>query len=119
MSIRIANKEDCPAIYDLICEIENCRLPYPRFARIFGQQLDSSLYENLVWEEDGKILGVLNLRIEDQLHHAAPMAEILEFAVSPSCRSKGIGHKMMVVACDAARSRRGCTFYLLNIATIM
>lgn len=107
MIIRTAFFNDCPAIHSLICEIENCQLPYQRFSHIFQNQLDSPLYENLVCEDEGKILGVLNLRIEDQLHHTAPMAEILEFAVSPDCRSQGIGHKMMAAACDLARTR-GC-----------
>lgn len=107
MIIRSATLEDCPAIHTLICEIENCQLPYPRFAQIFQHQLESDFYESLVCEDGGKLLGVLNLRIEDQLHHTAPMAEILEFAVSPQCRSLGIGRKMLAAACETARTR-GC-----------
>lgn len=108
MHYRIAQKEDCRPIYELICETENSTLPYDRFAQIFHQQLNSSLYECLVCEEGGSVIGMLNLRMEEQLHHAARIAEILEFAVHPDYRSKGIGKKMLSIACQLARER-GCT----------
>lgn len=48
---------------------------------------------------------MLNLRFEEQLHHADWIAEIMEFVVDPSCRSKGIGAGMFEEVCRIARER--------------
>lgn len=48
------------------------------------------------------MIGLLNLRIEEQLHHAGSMAEIVELVVSPTHRSGGIGHRLLERACDIA-----------------
>lgn len=108
MYFRIAAEQDCRAIYGLICEMENALLSYDRFSRIYRNQLDSSMYECLVCEAEGAVIAVLNLRMEDQLHHTTKIAEILEFAVHPDWRSNGIGRKLLAFACHHAR-QQGCT----------
>ncbi|MEE0111482.1 MAG: GNAT family N-acetyltransferase [Oscillospiraceae bacterium] len=105
---RKAALDDCESIYQLICEMEQKTLPYSRFADIFRKQLQNEQYYCIVCEKDGRVVGVLNLRLEEQLHHAQRIAEILEFVVSASCRSQGIGKEMLSWACRIAGDL-GCT----------
>ena len=95
---RKANQKDEKQIYQLMCQLEQTQLPYDRFAEIFRQQLAKEQYYCLVWEEEGRVVGVLNLRWEGQLHHAGKVAEILELIVSPDCRNQGVGRKMFARA---------------------
>ena len=107
MHYRFGNNRDCPQIYDLICQLEQTRLPWDAFSRIWENQMASSAYLSLVCEEEGTILGVLNLRFEEQLHHARWIAEIMELAVRAELRSKGIGKKLFQWACEISREK-GC-----------
>lgn len=105
---RKAIKTDCKAVYDLICDLEHKQLPYNAFAEIFSEQTEDSRFYCLLWENAGHVLGVLNLRFEQQLHHASRIAEILEFSVDTSCRSQGIGKQMFTEACRIAEAA-GCS----------
>lgn len=104
---RMANQKDEIAIYGLMCQLEQTQLPYDRFAEIFRRQLAGEQYCCLVWEEEGRVVGVLNLRWEGQLHHAGKVAEILELIVDSSCRNQGVGHKLFARACRLAQ-QAGC-----------
>ena len=105
---RKATVSDCKKVYDLICDMENKKLPYARFQEIFGDQLSNRNYYCLIREQDSHIAGVLNLRLEEQLHHAENIAEIMEFAVDPDFRNQGIGKEMLEQACLIAKEH-GCT----------
>lgn len=100
--------EDCSAIHRLICELEHKELPYDAFAQIYHAQVSEDRYYCFVCERNSEIIGVLNLRFEGQLHHSSRIAEIIEFAVDPSCRGKGIGAEMFSEACRLAKEH-GCT----------
>lgn len=99
---------DCRAIYELICDMENKRLPFDIFSSIYQKQLQNINYSCIVYELDCKVCGVLNLRFEEQLHHTERIAEILEFAVDASHRDKGIGKELLVAACQISKNM-GCT----------
>jgi len=104
---RNGTPEDCGAIYALVCEMENKALPYDRFAAIYQSQLRDGRCQCLVCELDGAVAGFINLRCEEQLHHAERIAEILELVVEPGRRRQGVGKGLLAEACRAAR-RRGC-----------
>ena len=53
------------------------------------------------------VVAFINLRYEDQLHHAARIAEVLELVVDPAQRSQGIGGRLFDYACGQARAH-GC-----------
>ncbi|MDW2796898.1 GNAT family N-acetyltransferase [Clostridium boliviensis] len=108
MKYRKSDLDDCKAIYSLICELENRELPYERFCTIYRKQLSDCNYYCLVCEQDDIVIGVLNIRFESQLHHAEHIAEILEFAVSNTCRSKGIGKELFSQSCEIAKDN-GCS----------
>lgn len=105
---RKANIEDCSEVYALICELEGKELPYKEFAKIFSEQVKDEHYYCLVYEYEDKVIAVLNLRFEGQLHHASKIAEIMEFEVSEKYRSGGIGKQMVTAAFEIARDL-GCS----------
>lgn len=105
--VRNAVLQDEEQVYRLICLLEQTRLPRQPFLEIFRRQLESPAYCCLVWEEQGRVEGVLNLRWEEQLHHGGKVGEILEFVLEEDCRGQGIGKIMFARACELAR-RNGC-----------
>ena len=104
---RKATLNDCEKIYHLICDMECKQLPFHRFYSIFQEQLDDRHYYCLVCECDD-VIGILNLRFENQLHHSEPIAEIMEFAIDAKYRNQGIGKEMFTNACQIAKEF-GCT----------
>ena len=101
--LRKATAEDCKGVYDLICELENEKFNYSKFLDIFCVQLSDKNYYCLICEKEQKIVGVLNLRFEAQLHHTDYIAEIMEFVVNSLCRNMGIGKEMFKKANQVAR----------------
>lgn len=108
MVYRKSTLEDCRAVYDLICDMENKELPYDKFEKIYHNQINDSNYYCLVCEHDGMVIGALNMRFEDQLHHSEMIAEILEFAVATAYRNMGIGKEMLSQSCQIAKDN-GCS----------
>lgn len=105
--IRYGTADDCKYVYSLICDMESRQLPYEPFEQIYCTQLKSSLYTCLIYELEGKVMGCINLRTEQQLHHAGKICEIMELVVDNSCRSRGIGKMLFEAACEEAK-RQGC-----------
>ena len=104
---RKATAEDCGRVYALICDMEQKALPYDRFRAIFERQLQSESYCCLVLEENGAVVGELNLRFEEQLHHAERIAEVMEFAMDAAYRNRGLGAGLFAYACERAKEQ-GC-----------
>lgn len=104
---RKATFQDWPAVHRLICEMEEKELPQAEFCQIFRAQTQDDRYYCLLWEQDGQVTGMLNLRFEGQLHHAERIAEILEFSVAAPCRNQGTGRALFAQACQIAR-QKGC-----------
>ena len=88
---RKATLNDCEKVYNLICDMERKQLPLDKFCSIYREQINNRHYYCLVCEYDNNVIGVLNLRFEEQLHHSACIAEIMEFAVDEAYRKQGIG----------------------------
>ncbi len=105
---RKSTLDDCRVIYSLICDMENKKLPYDKFEKIYHNQINDYHYYCLACEQDGMVIGALNMRFEEQLHHAERIAEILEFSVNSTCRNKGIGKEMFFQSCQIAKDN-GCS----------
>ena len=105
---RKATVSDCTKIYDLICDMERRVLPFERFQDIFYNQLNNNHFYCLVNDNNDRVIAVLNLRFEEQLHHTDRIAEIMEFAVDAAFRGQGIGKAMLEEACKIAREQ-GCS----------
>ena len=104
---RKSNINDCRAVYNLICDLENRQLPFDSFCEIYEEQVSNKNYYCLVCEYDNEIIGVLNLRFEKQLHHSGYIAEIMEFVIKSSHRKMGVGKEMLNIACQISRDA-GC-----------
>ncbi len=102
VTFRKGNAEDWKAVYDLICDMEGTKLPWEVFRDIYEEKMRDSNFYSLLAEENGEVRGVLNLRFEKQLHHAAAVAEIMEFSVNPACRCRGMGDVLFREACRLA-----------------
>lgn len=96
--IRNACENDCERIYDLICEMRGEKLDFPMFAKIYSFQIHNDNYAHFVYEHNGEVVGIIAIRLEYQLHHAARVAEIMELAVKDGFRSQGIGKRLFTVA---------------------
>lgn len=108
MKYRKSILQDSQEIYSLICDLENRELPYDAFDAIYHDQISDGHYYCLVCEQRGKVVGMLNMRFEEQLHHTERIAEILEFAIDESCRNMGIGKEMFEQSCQIAVDN-GCS----------
>ena len=62
---RKSTLEDCRAIYQLICELEQKELPYQRFSEIYYQQIQDSRYYCLVYEYNGSVVAALRPAIQN------------------------------------------------------
>lgn len=113
LTLRAARAGDREAIHRLLCALEEAPLPRDRFDAIFDAQLGREGYRCFVAERDGRVVGMLNLRIEPQLHHCAPVAEILELVVDAEFRGQAIGAGLLERAMVAA-GEAGCV--LLEVA---
>ena len=105
-NIRVAHPEDVRAIYDLICDMENKTLPYPDFEGIFLRQSIRKDFLCLVYIQNEEVVGCINLRMEEQLHHAGRICEIMEFVVNREQRGNGIGKCLFNAACMEAMKRQ-------------
>lgn len=98
---------DVDAVYRLICQLEQATLPYEAFRSIYLQQLESAHDYSIICEQDQQVVGFLHLRLEDQLHHAGKIAEIMELVVDDDVRRQGIGKELLNRA-DIAAQKHGC-----------
>lgn len=105
--IRLALENDIESVYSLICDMEQKLLDKDEFKNIYNEYLQCENRFILIFEQEKEILGVLNLRIEYQLHHCAKIAEVMELSVKQGSRSKGIGKALLYSACEAAK-KQGC-----------
>ncbi len=105
---RKAVLNDCENVYNLICDMECKELPYDRFLNIYKAQISDRNYYCLICECNNNVIGVLNLRFEEQLHHSECIAEIMEFVIDSAYRNQGIGKEMFENACQIAKNLR-CT----------
>lgn len=101
--IRTAVMKDLESVYSLLCGMEQKFFDKNAFENIFNSQLKADTMLSLIFEQKNEVLGVLNLRMEYQLHHCAKIAEIMELSVKKGYRSKGIGRALLAVACQRAK----------------
>lgn len=103
--LRQSTAADCREVYNLICDMEASALDYEKFKAIYLQQLADANYYCLIYEVGGKTWGMLNLHFEQQLHHTARIAEIMEFSVAPEYRCNGVGKIMFAEAVKIAKAQ--------------
>lgn len=105
MSLRPAEIRDLQSVYEMICRLEDTALDFRVFEKIYAHQLKSENYSHFLYCVDGKILGLITLRYEYQLHHCERIAEVLELVVSNEAQGKGIGSRLFRRACRQAKEQ--------------
>ncbi len=105
--IRKAGKEDRERIQQLTELLESRKFDPEDFAGIYLDQLNDERYVCFVYETEEGILAYLNMRMEEQLHHSAKVAQILELVTQENKRSLGYGGELFRYACDHAK-QKGC-----------
>ena len=106
-TIREATSAGVPALCALVGDMEHEAFELAAFGERLSAQRAGGLHTCLVCERGGAVLGMLNLRIEDQLHHARPAAEIMELVVADGHRGEGLGAALLEHARRLA-AERGC-----------
>lgn len=104
--LRKAEEKDFEGVYTLMCVLEETQFNKETMLQIFQQQCHDPNYDALVYEENGNVKGILNMRFEYQLHHCAKIAEILEFVILEECRNQGIGQQMLKEAIHIAKQQQ-------------
>lgn len=106
-TVREATPSDVQTLCALVGDMEHETFDLDAFAERFASQAAGGRHTCLACERDGEVLGMLNLRIEDQLHHARPAAEIMELVVAGGHRGEGLGAVLLERAQRLA-VERGC-----------
>ena len=88
-------------------------MPLLEFENIFGSLLKLPEHFLMIGEIEGRTVAFLHLRVEGQLHHAAKIAEILEFDVERSHRGRNLGQQFFAYAEKLARDN-GCIQFELS-----
>lgn len=103
--IRRADIQDFAEVFHLIELLEEQEtFDEEEFYAVFREQLASERFTCLVFEEEGTVKGLLNLRIEAQLHHRRRTAQITELIVPPPYRDHGIGTRLFREAVRTAEA---------------
>jgi PhnO protein len=105
--IRLSNVNDFPDVYRLICLLENRSFDYESLKRIYHEQLQDERFFCFVYEKDHEVTGLLNMKMENHLHHCGKVMMIMEFVVQEESRSQGIGSELFEYAVSYAKEH-GC-----------
>lgn len=120
MLIRDAGSDDWVAVAALLAELgrPDVRTTGEEAAarEVYGAYVDRPDAEALVAEEDGLVLGFLNMEYRVRLNFTTPQAWIPDLIVREDSRSGGIGHALLQRAEDLALER-GCWGMTLESAT--
>lgn len=120
MRIRGARAEDWPAVAVLLAQLGRPdvrgTVDEEPAREVFERYLDRSDVAALVAEEDGRVVGFLDMEYRARLNFTAPQAWIPDLVVDDDSRSGGVGHALMVRAEELAR-KRGCWGMSLESAT--
>lgn len=108
-AIRKVTMEDADAVYILMQELGSARFDREALKDILKEQLEQpEMYICFVCEEAGKgVIGVVNMRMENQLHHGARVAEVMELVVLETEQGRGIGTRLLHHA-ETYAAEHGC-----------
>lgn len=107
--IRRAAPEDADAVYLLMQELGAAQFDQKALKDILMEQMQHpEMYACFVCEEAEKgVIGVVNMRMENQLHHGARVAEIMELVVLKTEQGNGTGTSLLHFA-ETYAADHGC-----------
>jgi GNAT superfamily N-acetyltransferase len=118
--IREARAEDWPAVAELLAQLGRPDVrrtdEEPAAREVFERYLDRADAVLLVAEEEGRVVGLLDMEYRARLNFTSPQAWIPDLVVDEATRSAGVGRALMTRAEELARER-GCWGMTLESAT--
>lgn len=109
MQIRDARAEDWPRVAPLLAELGRPDVrgddDFDEHGRAFARFLERPGTAALVAEEDGELVGFLDLEYRQRLNFLRPQAWIPDLVVAEDRRGKGIGAALLARAEELARER--------------
>lgn len=76
-----ASVADFQSIYSLVCDLEKTTFIFEAFKRYYEGIMSNPGHVILVYKKHGRIIGMLHIRMEMQLHHCGKIAEIMELII--------------------------------------
>ena len=111
MEIREARPDDWLAVAALLAELGRPDVlagvdiePHREEYEVYLERPDTVA---LVAEDDGQIVGFVDMDYRERLNFSSPQAWIPDLIVTESARSRGAG-KALLAACEERARRRGC-----------
>ncbi len=90
-------------VYELSNQLENEQLDYEGFKRCYFEIM--SLSNHLLYGvKKERLIGFIHLRVEQQLHHASLVVEILELVIDDKHRSQKYGKRLLDFAVNYSKS---------------
>jgi GNAT superfamily N-acetyltransferase len=118
--IREARSDDWPEVAELLVQLgrPDVRATGQEAAgrEVFERYLDRDDALILVAEDDGRVIGLLDMEYRARLNFTTPQAWIPDMVVHEDARSAGVGRALMARAEELARER-GCWGMELESAT--
>lgn len=112
ISIRKALPGDEEVFYHLNCGLSEKELPRHEFSAAFRENIALPGACYLVAEARGQVIGMGSCHVQRHLHHAAPVAEIMELYVLPELRSAGAGVLLLESLTGFAKSKNAAQIEL-------
>jgi GNAT superfamily N-acetyltransferase len=109
--IRDARADDWPNVSDLLAELGRPDVrrddDEPRHGEAFARYLERPDTVALVAEDDGKLVGFVDLEVRQRLNFLSPQGWVPDLVVSERVRGQGVGRALLEAAEDRAREH-GC-----------
>ena len=114
MRIREATMGDSAVIAQLMTQLieasgyESRQVPPEQIENNLRKMADSDVYQVLLAEDEGQVVGLLSLSFRHTLFHPAPSALIDELVVEQGHRRRGVGRQLMAEAIERCRAAGCC-----------
>jgi (aminoalkyl)phosphonate N-acetyltransferase len=95
INLRKALSTDIDQVYDLVCQLEGCKMNRDRFLEIYTHNLTDERIHYWVIKHEKKVIGFVSLHMQDLLHHTDKVAEVQELCVAENHRGKGFGKLLL------------------------
>jgi GNAT superfamily N-acetyltransferase len=109
--IRDARAEDWPAVSELLAELGRpdvrADADEPRHGEAFALYLERDDAALLVADDDGQLVGFVDVEFRQRLNFLTPQAWVPDLVVSERARGNGVGRALLEAAEELARER-GC-----------